>query len=368
MRRTLVLCALLAGATTSVQAQRAWQTEFGVQGGFSRVVAAGTRAGPLDAFSLPGLNLGPLNQAASGLYFIAPWTPKLAIETDLAASQITTGISLTLITLGLRADYALTDHFYGAAGGVLSYNNGFGANETQLGLQGALGYHRRLAGPLNGRLEVRTAFFHKAKNVGPTDVYSVLIGASAATGQARASRSTSSAAPTAEHGAWSPVLGVGAGYANVHIVGGPVLSVLALPGYGAGLGSLLTAEITMPPTLFAIIPIANRIAVEPGLDMHRFQTGGLTGFTANISGRFDYAVHAGWYGALGGNFQYIKSTGVKPGTRTGLNAGWGYRFDLSGPMGGRVEINYTVFDRNRSLALSPANTFGLLFGATMPLK
>lgn len=370
MQRTFAMLVLLAGVTTSGQAQRSWQTEFGIQGGFTRLVAAGTGGDPTDAFSLPGFSLGSLAPSAAGLYVIVPWSQKLAVEADVAASQFTTGATATLLSVDIRGDYALTRSIYAAAGGALTYNNGLGANETQLGIQGALGYRYRLSRALNARLEARATFFGKAENVGPVDTYSVLLGVSTVTSRGRAGRSTSTASTRR---AWTPQLGIAGGYANVHLVGGGSLSALAVPGYGGALGPALGSgpgfsEVTLPPTVFAIIPVGDKIAVEPALDIHRFQASGQTDFSGNLSVRLDYAVHGGWYGAVGGNLHYIKTTGVDAATRTGINLGWGYRFPLVSALGGRVELNYTMFGENTDLGLAPTNTFGLMFGATMPLR
>ncbi|HLZ44998.1 MAG TPA: hypothetical protein VKQ05_04900 [Gemmatimonadales bacterium] len=365
MQRAFVLLAILATATTRAQAQRSWQTEFGMQGGFTRLVDAGSRGGRTDALSLPGFNLGNLVPSAAGLYITIPWTRQLAIESDIAASQFSSGPTLTVLTLGLRGDYALTRELYGAAGGALAYNNGVGENETQLGVHGALGFRHRLTRSLNARLEARATVFRRASNAQPRDVYSVLFGVSTSAGGARGARA---AGAPASRGAWTAGLGIAGGYANVHVVRGPSLTALAFPVYGGALGPVLATEVTMPATLFAIIPIANRIAIEPGVDIHRFQESGRTDFTGNLSARFDYAVHGGWYGALGGNLHYIKTTGASGGARSGVNLGWGYRFPFVAAIGGRVEMNYTLFAKNLTLGTAATNTFGLLFGATMPLK
>jgi hypothetical protein len=79
-------------------------------------------------------------------------------------------------------------------------------------------------------------------------------------------------------------------------------------------------------------------------------------------------VHGGWYGAAGGNLHYIKATGLSGVTRTGFNLAWGYRFHLTGPLGGRMEANYTMFGAKSSVAIAPVNTLGLMFGVLMPLK
>jgi hypothetical protein len=372
VRRTFVVLVLAASVSTSAQAQRAWQTEFGIQGGFTRLVQAGSGGDPADVVSLPGFNLGPALAGPAGLYVIIPWNNKLAVETEAAASQITAGGAATLLALGVRGNYAFSDRFYAAAGGALSYSNGLIANETQLGLHVAVGYRRPLTGPLNGRLEVRTMLWGKTENIPPQNAYSVLIGVSTATSSGRAARS---AAPrTRAARAWAPQLGVAGGYVNIHQVGAGDITALALPSYGGGLGSLLgTPEAVLPPTMFLIIPIGDKIALEPGLDIHRFQatTGpGITDFSGNLSGRLNYAVHGGWYGALGGNLHYIKSSGTDAVTRTGLNLAWGYRFALTGPLGGRMEANYTMFGAKSSAtpAIAPLNTLGLMFAVLVPVK
>ena len=365
MQRSLGVIALVAMLATNAQAQNAWQTEFGIQGGFTRLVLAGAAADPTDLISLPGFNLGSLIPAAAGVYFTIPAGRKLAVETDVAFSQFSSGLTATQLTLGVRGDYALTRHLYGAAGGALAYNNGI-ANATQLGVQAGVGYRFGLSRTLNGRVEARTTFYAKTDNVAPVNAYSALFGVSTVTSRPRSARSSSSTA--AAHRAWRPALGISGGYASVTAVGAGSLSALSLPGYGSALGAVLTPEVTLPPTIFVIIPIGNKIALEPALDIHRFQESGTTNFSGNLAVRLDYAVHGGWYGALGGNLHYIKSTGVDAATRPGVNLGWGYRFPLVAAVGGRFEVNYTMFGENSGLGLVPTNTLGLMFGVTMPLK
>ncbi|HEV2669555.1 MAG TPA: hypothetical protein VGU74_00525 [Gemmatimonadales bacterium] len=369
MPRSLVLLAFLAGLSTTAQAQKAWQTEFGIQGGFTRLVSAGSGAGPTDAISLPGFNLGNALPATAGVYAIIPWTQKLAVETDFAASQFSAGLTVTFLSLGVRGDYALTKNLYAAAGGALAYNNGL-ANETQLGVQGALGYRFGLTGALSGRFEGRTTFFGKASNAAPVDAYAFLFGVSTVTSRGGATRGSAPAA----HRAWRTQLGIAGGYADAHLIGAASVTSLAFPGYGGALGNAfgsLASEfraVTLPPTVFAILPIGAKVAIEPGLDIHRLQSSGQTDFSGNLSVRLDYAVHGGWYGALGGNLHYIKTSGINAATRPGLNLGWGYRFPIVAALGGRVEANYTMFGENTDLGLPPTNIFGFMFGFAMPIK
>ncbi|HXE84153.1 MAG TPA: hypothetical protein VN513_12565 [Gemmatimonadales bacterium] len=364
MRSSLVAIALVVSLATNAQAQNSWQNEFGIQGGFTRIVLAGAGGDPTDVISLPGFNLGSLIPSAAGLYFTIPASRKLAVETDVAFSQFSSGLTATLLTLGVRGDYAVTRHLYGAAGGALAYNNGI-ANATQLGVQAGLGYRFGLSRTLNGRFEARTTFYAKTDNTAPVNAYSALFGVSTVTSRPRSARSSSAASA---HRAWRPALGISGGYASVTAIGTGTLAALALPGYGSALSASLIPEVTLPPTIFAIIPVGNKIAVEPALDIHRFQESGTTSFSGNVAARLNYAVHGGWYGALGGNLQYIKQTGASAATRTGVNLGWGYRFPLVAALGGRFEANYTMFGKNTDLGLVPTNTFGLMFGVTMPLK
>jgi hypothetical protein len=90
VQRKLALLAFL-GFVTTARAQQSWQTEFGIQSGFTRLVAAGSGGDPIDAISLPGFNLGNALPSPAGLYAIIPWSDKFAVETDFAASQFSGG-------------------------------------------------------------------------------------------------------------------------------------------------------------------------------------------------------------------------------------------------------------------------------------
>ena len=167
--------------------------------------------------------------------------------------------------------------------------------------------------------------------------------------------------------AWQPALGIQGGYYIVYLPGQGSLDGFAAPGVGlGGLGSLVGALPT-PAGLFAIFPMGEKLALEPSLDIHRTQSGGNTLFLSQLTGRLDYAWKGGWYGAAGLNLLYLKATGVDAITVFGANVAWGYRFRLTGNLGGRFEANYLMYPQNDDLGQA-SNTFGLTFGATMPLK
>ena len=366
MRRTFAMLALIAGVATTAQAQ-SWQSEFGLQSGYSRIKAAGTKAPDhIDVFGVPGFNLPGVLPGGASLFAILPWKNKIAVETSLSALQGNAlGIlgDATFFNLGVRGDYAITPKFYGAAGGAVNFVETGGQHETQLGIHGAVGYRFGFIRGLRGRIEASARFYGKSKLLSPVDVYALEFGVSKQLG----ARNRTSAPARPSTRAWQPLLGVQGGYTRSHSVGGGAdLTAVAVPGLGGAVTVLGTPA--GPPILFAILPIGPKIAVEPGLDIARVQTSGTTIFGGNLSTRLNYAVSGGWYAAAGGNLVYIKTTGVGGETVTGMNLAWGYRFPLTSGLGGRFEIDYSILRKNAKLGLPPTNTLGLQFGATMPLR
>jgi len=363
------MLALAVVVTSTAQGQKSWQSEIGIQGGYTRLVDAGSGGGHIDLLGLPNFNLGPAAPFAPSIYAILPWKQKIGIELGVSAAQLTGSTSASLFEGDIRGNYAVTKRVYVGAGGALGHIHTAGTTETQLGLHGAVGYRSHLTGPLNARLEVRAMFWGKTNNVGPRDLYSVLFGVSTRTRGAAAAPSRSGRA-SASSRAWTPQLGVAAGYVNMHPIGGGLggdVTAIAFPGFGGALGGFGSPQYTAPPTIFAIVPIGTKIALEPGVDITRQQSAGTTVFSGNLGARFDYAVHGRWYAALGGNLNYIKS-GSQSASRTGLHTAFGYRFPVTSVVGGRLELNYTMWRKNTTLAIAPVNVFGLMFGATVPLK
>ena len=366
MRTTFAMLAVVAGVTTSIQAQ-SWHSEFGFQSGYTRVKPAGTGASDqIDVFGIPAFNLPGVVPAGASLFAILPWKKKIAVEVSAGLLQ---GNSIVLIgdgtffDFGLRGNYALTPKLYAAAGGRLNWVETGGVSETQLGVQAAVGYRFGFIAGLRGRVEANASFLGKTDLLTPVNTYGVEFGVSKQLGTARSR--TAAAARTAR--AWQPALGLQGGYTRAHAVGGGGdLTSIAFPGLGGGATVLGTPA--GPPVLFAILPVGKKLAIEPGLDINRLQGQGQTLFGGNVMARLNYAVSGGWYAAAGGNLVYIKVTGLDAETITGANVAWGYRFPLVGGLGGRFEIDYTMMANNDNLGLPAINTFGLQLAATMPLK
>ncbi|HLQ23755.1 MAG TPA: hypothetical protein VK132_11140 [Gemmatimonadales bacterium] len=378
------LTALVAGpaVVNAQRPQRSWSPELGVQGGFSRFKASGTgRADQADFFDVPGFTLIPLVPAsgATALYAIIPVQGKLALEPSFATSQLEggTGNGLTLVTAGLRGDYALTRKVYAAVGATLGFVETAGQHETQLGVEAAVGYRLHLAGRLNGRLEANWQSTKNAKLLPPWNTYSVLFGISSRVTSGAADLSSPAAQAKRRGSDWQPAIGLQGGYQRTHLVGGSGdITIMSFPSWGSGLTTSPLGGAVAPsaPTLYVIVPVSTRLALEPGVDFHRTQFTNITVFSSNLAGRLDYAVSGGWYAGAGVNLHFIKAT---KGTFTdtsktalsvpGANLGWGYRFHLSGELAGRVEINYTMFKQNSDLSQA-TNTVGLMVGAAMPLN
>lgn len=360
------MLALAAGVTTSAQAQRAWQTEIGIQGGYARMKPAGTGASDhIDAFGVPNFTVAGILPSTGSLFAILPWRNKIAIETSLSANQgnaVAFFGDATLFNLGIRGNYAITPTVYAAVGGALQWVESGGQSETQLGVQAAFGYRFRFVAGLRGRVEASALFLGSSELLSPANVYSLNFGVSKQVGARAAAASRRATAR-----AWQPALGVSGGYTRAHVVGGGGdFTGVSIPGMGGGL--VVFGLPAGPPMLFAVLPVGRKLAIEPGLDLHRIQTGGTTIFAGNLSARANYAVSGGWYGAAGGNLLYAKGTGASGETVTGVNVAWGYRFPLTAGLGGRFEWSYTMMGKNSDLGLPAVNTMALQFAVTMPLQ
>ncbi len=163
---------------------------------------------------------------------------------------------------------------------------------------------------------------------------------------------------------WHSEIGVAGGYTRTHTRGRGLVvdfTELAAPGVGSATGN------ATPTTLFAIVPVGGRFALEPGVDAHGTQDSGRTDVSAIVWARLDYAVSGGWYAGLGGGLHYLDKPGAKAIAVAGLGAAWGYRFHLAGSFDGRFELNYSAFKERIGFPFA-ANTLGLMFGAMIPLK
>lgn len=365
MRKLFATLALAASLATSAAAQSSWQSELGIQGGYSKVKPSGTGADDAESFFLlPGAaTIIPLLTYGS-VYAVIPWKDKIAVEPTFGFAQLSAVSGVTAARIGLRFNYALSPKIYAGAGGVLNYIEQSGTSGTQLGVQLGLGYRVKLAPSISGRVEAQWVSTKGSENVtSPFNAYSVLFGVSSQIG----SRAPAQARRAPSRSLWTRALGVNAGYSRVHIVGGAGdIAVLSAPGIGNSIGGLGTYA-PGPTTIFAILPMGQKIALEPGFDVTSADLGMGSNLSLALGARIDYAVSGGWYGAVGTQLSHLKPSSGSSTSILGGTLAWGYRFHLSGDFGGRVEMNYLTFPKNDDVGVA-TNTFSILFGATMPLQ
>ena len=370
MRHPLLLCAFWAAAAPSAAQSPApaWAGEIGIQGGFVRIKPAGTgQADHIDFYDVPGTS--DAIAAYGGLFAIVPLSSTLAFEPSLRFAQTTSNLFPYAIVLGttaevgLRADYAFTKAFYGAVGGVLSYAEASGVNELQPGAQLAVGYRRGIGRRLNGRIEAQWTTVAKSDQIGAHNDYAVLVGVSATVlPQGAASAPTSRAAGRG----WRTAVGLQGGYARSHLVGGGDLTTISAPGTGtAGIGGVLSPS---PAALFVIMPVGGPLALQVGLDAHQIQSSAITVFNAQVAPRVDVLLRGGLYAGAGGSLHILRDSQTKMNCVFASSTVLGYRFALSGNLGGRVEMSYLMYKQNVTLGFPAMNTFGLTFGASVALN
>lgn len=358
MRQLLVLLAFTAVAGREAATQARWTPEIGVRGGFVRSKPAGTAApDQTDAIDLPGIGY-------SSIFAVIPVWHRLALEPSVEFVQLGIGVpgvlflSATNANVGLRFDYAITAHLFGALGGQLLYSESGGEHDTQFGVQAAAGYRAPLSRRLVARVEaqVTSAARGYRGNLPPTNTFGVLLGISA--------RATGVAADPMSQARWIPEIGVAAGYTRAHLSGSGLTADITL---FTSPGSAAAAGVPAPPTIFVVIPLWHRWALEPGFDVHRTHSNGTTTLTSTFSTRLNYAVARHWYAGLGPVVQVIKDSTNSTLGVSGLGVAWGGRFRLAGDVGGRVELAYATF-KERSGSPFTTNTVAITFAATMPLR
>jgi len=364
LRKLLAIGALMVLATPVV-AQRTWQPEIGIQGGFSSFKTAGTGGNATTFIELPGGTFLTTILTYAPVYAIIPVGRRLALEPQFGGSQVNLGgNALTVGRVGLRFDYGFGPGLYGAAGGVLNFLYPGSPGNKQVGLQVGVGYRTHLSGRVSGRVEANWVTTHASQLTGAFNAYSVLLGVSSALGPSAAAHPARASAPKA----WSSVMGFVAGYGNAHIVGSTTdISGIFFPGVTNSFAIFGTA-VPAPPTLFAVIPLGGKWAIEPSLDVHHLSQSGSSATSLEAGARVDYAVTDGWYAAAGGQLIHVSASGNPSATLTGASVAWGYRFHLAGATGGRVELNYLMTGKNTTIGNPPINTLTVLFGLTMPLQ
>jgi hypothetical protein len=364
-RLTGLMIAVTVVCGAPLTAQSWGPTSLGLEGGFTYFKYPGTKFFDSE-LHLPGFSSAPNLPTPAFLYVIAPITERLALEPSFAlrASAILSGWS-TNFQVGLRGDYLVTHAFYVAAGAVIARSAGgsvFGSSSGYgLGALGAIGIRAHLGGAIDGRAEAVAQFWGKGGNSTAQNAYSVMVGvATPLSGPAAPVRT--SAMP--RRGPWDLRVGIAGGVVDDHFEGGLPLDLVevALPGSGTEGGAFVS-----PPAFFVTIPLGGRLALEPGLEVHRSHSNGFTIATGALSTRVNVALGRGWYGGGGLEVVTKKATGTPMVALTGLSVQGGYGFRLSGAWGGRVELSHTIMAGQRVWHEPPQSVTGLTVAATVAL-
>ena len=165
-----------------LRAQRAWEPEIGIRGGWSHLHLDQASNNSLDFVDVPGSGnlLGGLAGRAP-LFAVIPVGGKLALSPEVGMTDVSTGLGgpNTDWETGLTLDYAFTDHLYAGAGATLSFVRAGTTENAGGGYQAKGGYRVRLGRALRLRLE---AFFNgrpKSHLLPEQNLYGLSLGASA---------------------------------------------------------------------------------------------------------------------------------------------------------------------------------------------
>jgi hypothetical protein len=364
LANSIIAAALLSGAPLSAQA---WgPASLGLQGGFTYIKYPGTRFFDSE-LHLPGFSLALDIPAPPSLYLIAPITERVALEPSfsLRASANLADWN-TNFQVGLRGDYLVTHAFYLAAGAVLARGAGgsvFGSSSGYgLGALGALGIRVHLGGSIDGRAEAVAQFWGRTGGTPAQNAYSLMVGfTSPLSRSGTASRRT----PTpSSRGPWDLRVGIAGGFVDDHFEDGLPNDIVevTLPGSGTQGNAFVS-----PPAFFVTIPLGGRLALEPGLEVHRTHFNGFTVATGALSTRVNVALGHGWYGGGGLEVVTKKATGTPMVGLAGVSVQGGYGFRLTGAWGGRVELSHTVMAGQRVWHEPPQSVTGLTVAVTVAL-
>ncbi|HKR56193.1 MAG TPA: hypothetical protein VJS20_07815 [Gemmatimonadales bacterium] len=139
-------------------------------------------------------------------------------------------------------------------------------------------------------------------------------------------------------------------------------SELHLPGFSDG------TALPTPPSLFLIVPVSGRLAIEPSVTVGLSSNLLFWGTHFQLGLRADYLITPTFFGALGGVLvRQAQGNGVTntSGYNLGAQAGLGARFHLTDLIDGRVEAQAQFWGKTRTAVAQ--NLYSLMLGFSAPL-
>lgn len=177
---TVLVAASCLGAVPAA-AQRMWEPEIGIRGGWTHAKFDQPGNNTADFLDLPGAapNLGSLSGRAP-LFAVIPVGARLAISPEVGMADVSVGLGggTTFWELGTTLDYAFTPHIYAGAGATFSFVRIGTTENAGGGYQAKAGYRIMAGRALRLRLE---AFYNgrpKSNLLPKVDLYGISLGVS----------------------------------------------------------------------------------------------------------------------------------------------------------------------------------------------
>ncbi|HWH04791.1 MAG TPA: hypothetical protein VN674_13950 [Gemmatimonadales bacterium] len=164
---------------------------------------------------------------------------------------------------------------------------------------------------------------------------------------------------------WGPTaLGLQGGFTYFKYPGTKFFdSELHLPGFSDG------TPLPTPPSLYLIVPVSGRLALEPSITLGLLGSVGFWNTHFQLGLRGDYLVTSTFYGAIGGILVregYGNGVTNTSGYNLGAQAGLGARFHLTGVIDGRAEAQVQFWGKTRTGVAQ--NAYSLMLGFTAPVS
>lgn len=164
--------------------------------------------------------------------------------------------------------------------------------------------------------------------------------------------------PAAAQGSWTPQIGIVGGFARIMPAGG------GQPRYADRLD--LPGTASAYTTLFVVIPLTSRLALEPAIAASRTTFKEASDLIPSASSsnvrltlRADVAVAVGFYAAAGGMVRFRETDSVRS-IQLGALGALGYREDLGSNLTARIEFQW--ISQRQTDSIVPTNVYALLLG------
>ncbi len=164
--------------------------------------------------------------------------------------------------------------------------------------------------------------------------------------------------PASAQGHWTPEIGIVGGFARTMPAGG------GQPRYSDRLE--LPGTASSYPTLFVVIPLTSRLALEPAIAASHAAVKEASDLIPSASSsnvrltlRADVAIAQGLYVAVGGLLRYKEADQVHD-IQLGALGAVGYRQDLGSRLAARIEFQW--ISQRQTDSIVPTNVYGLLLG------